>query len=256
MTLAGGTVKALCPTKHGRCCVMFRGRGAVEAEAPRLEAFKHFRERLIWAAISAMPKLRMLRQIGGGKSRKPEKRSGPPRVTAGIRRAATNSVITRPPVSDGRESEPKLTARRCVRLRPVIAHCSVCGGPADEVHLTGDRRARCVQCCPVCNHPQLPGASGVTRPRHGLHPENSWGLISSSAPPKFSTFTRCPHWSRCGNRFHRLEPQKPSSKRPGSPLPNHTRLRLGGPLPRWRSGESRGGMGFNGRSDSPSMKIR
>src|SRR3982751_2900442 len=39
-------------------------------------------------------------------------------------------------------------AKRCVRLTHVTAFCSVCGGWDRVVHLMGDKRARCVHCCP------------------------------------------------------------------------------------------------------------
>src|SRR3982751_2003879 len=41
-------------------------------------------------------------------------------------------------------------AQRCVRLTHVVGCCSVCGRYGTVVHLLGDERARCVQCCPVC----------------------------------------------------------------------------------------------------------
>ena len=170
MALAGGRAKPSCATKHRRdpspqfiAC----RRSGPSWGLSRSEAFKQFGGRLIRASISAMSKIAMLRQIGGRKSRQPDKRSRPARTTAAILQAAGNPVTTSPPVSGGRASEPKLTARRCVRLRPVIAHCSLCGSPAHEVHLIGDRRARCVQCCPVCSHAQPPAQASVTRPRAG-----------------------------------------------------------------------------------------
>jgi hypothetical protein len=116
---------------------------------------KHFLGRLICMKISAMPKVAM-RRISTGKSRGPRKGSRP------IRKAPTS-----PTVSEEKASAVKPIAGRCVRLRPVIAQCSLCGSPADEVHLVGDRRARCEQCCPVCNHAQPPAQAGVTRPRAG-----------------------------------------------------------------------------------------
>jgi hypothetical protein len=42
---------------------------------------------------------------------------------------------------------------RCVRLTHVAAACSVCGGFCQVAHLTGDKRARCAYCCPVCKLP-------------------------------------------------------------------------------------------------------
>jgi hypothetical protein len=41
--------------------------------------------------------------------------------------------------------------KRCVRLVHVAASCSVCGCSCDVAHLIGDKRARCLRCCPVCN---------------------------------------------------------------------------------------------------------
>jgi hypothetical protein len=41
-------------------------------------------------------------------------------------------------------------AKRCVRVMHVIGTCSVCRGFCDVVHLLGDKRARCGQCCPLC----------------------------------------------------------------------------------------------------------
>jgi hypothetical protein len=52
--------------------------------------------------------------------------------------------------SSGQISSGESSAKRCVRVMHVIGTCSVCRGFCDVVHLLGDKRARCGQCCPVC----------------------------------------------------------------------------------------------------------
>jgi hypothetical protein len=52
--------------------------------------------------------------------------------------------------SSERISSDKIEAKRCVRVTHVIATCSVCRGFCDVVHLLGDKRAHCGQCCPLC----------------------------------------------------------------------------------------------------------
>jgi hypothetical protein len=51
----------------------------------------------------------------------------------------------------GRISSDEANAKRCIRVMHVIGACSVCRGFCNVVHLLGDKRARCGQCCPVCN---------------------------------------------------------------------------------------------------------
>jgi hypothetical protein len=61
-------------------------------------------------------------------------------------------------------TESGARAPRCVRLTHVVGSCSVCGRYGTVVHLVGDERARCLQCCPVCQAGKTASGSASTGP--------------------------------------------------------------------------------------------
>ena len=61
-------------------------------------------------------------------------------------------------------TESEVRAPRCVRLSHVVGSCSVCGRYGTVVHLVGDERARCLQCCPVCQAGKTASGSASTGP--------------------------------------------------------------------------------------------